>query len=415
MNLRDRAAAGYGQAVLVCLTMTAAAVAQAAGTDIVRIRGGGVIRGSILSRQDNGSVVVAVRRAWLTAAEPRLAEEAAAEEPRETRRALEQLTERIDSMLKAPDGVHSDALLGFLRRERERVQGLLEGEDQPLPSFLALTLQGNRVQGVELADPGWRVLVQWGWRAGIEGVETMPQRRLAEMLAEQGVDTTQLPPSLADQLPPLAQDDDQWRARVGLLEDSYGVSVNFQGTGDIVVRSDQEVTIEALLPVVTDMLRGDVGGLLDLFGGGGRRQAPVADGWLISARKQAGSAGHFRATRVQTQAEQGTVSVESAFEVQLADGSWGTVWRSGTLIDASQPRPVLEERIATDPRVGQAINAVKALGVVDEDAMNQAIRFGAATMEAQEAIDIQFGTFRSEHTLRLDGPPLMVVRQAAVQ
>ncbi|MDA0816349.1 MAG: hypothetical protein O2946_02155, partial [Planctomycetota bacterium] len=105
------------------------------------------------------------------------------------------------------------------------------------------------------------------------------------------------------------------------------------------------------------------------------------------------------------------VNVESAFEVPLADGSWGTVWRGRQQIDATQPRPGLEERIAADPRVGQAINAIKVLGVVDEQAMAEAIRFGAATMEAQEAIDRQFAAFRSDHTLRLDGPPLTVVRQ----
>ena len=206
--------------------------------------------------------------------------------------------------------------------------------------------------------------------------------------------------------------DDQWRARVALLQDAYGAPVTSQGTGDIVVRSDQEMTIEALLPVVTDMLKGDVGGLLDLFGGGGGRKPPPApDRWLSSARSQAESDGRFRATRVQTKPEQGVVNVESAFEVRLADGSWGTVWRARQQIDATQPRPGLEERIAADPRVGQAINAIKVLGVVDEQAMAEAIRFGAATMEAQEAIDRQFAAFRSDHTLRLDGPPLTVVRQ----
>jgi hypothetical protein len=118
---------------------------------------------------------------------------------------------------------------------------------------------------------------------------------------------------------------------------------------------------------------------------------------------------------VQTKPDQGVVEVESAFEVRLEDGSWATVWRAGERIDATRPREALEERIAADPRVGQAINAIKVLGVVDDEAMTEAIRFGAATMEAQELIDRQFAAFRSDHTLQLDGPPLMVIRQPAAR
>lgn len=399
-------------AVAVGVVLATGALVQAAGTDLVRVAGGVVVRGSILSQQADGSLRIAVRRAWLTAAEPGLAREAERTEARETVEALEQLAERLDMLLAAPVGSYEESLLAFLRREQMRVQEVLAADPPLRPRFVLLNLAGNRVRGVEPAEPAWRMLVQWGWHEGIDGVETMPQRKLVEILAERGVDTTAPPPSLADQLPPLPQDDDQWRARVALLQDAYGDSVSFQGTGDIVVRADQEVTIDTLLPVVTDMLKGDVGGLLDLFGGGagGRQQQPAADRWLASARSQAGSEGRFRATRVQTKPEQGLVSVESGFEVQLADGSWGTVWRSRTQVDASKPRPGLEERIASDPRVGQAINAIKLLGVIDEDAMTKAIRFGAATMEAQEVIDRQFAAFRSDHTLRLDGPPLPVVR-----
>ena len=412
MNGQAWGVSGWCRAVLASAAVAAAGFAEAAGTDLVRVGGGGVVRGSVLSQQADGSLLVAVRRAWLADAEPGLAREAAATEAGETRRAVEQLGERIEGMLAAPAGTYDESLCAFLRREQLRVRGLLDADVMPQSAFVLLPLDGTRVRGVEPAEPAWRMLVQWGWHEGIDNVETMPQRRLAETLADRGVDTSQPPPSLADRLPPLPQDDDQWRARVALLQDAYGAPVSFQGTGDIVVRSDQEVTIEALLPVVTDMLKGDVGGLLDLFGGGGGgQQPPAADRWLVSARSQAGSEGRFRATRVQTKPEQGVVNVESAFEVRLADGSWGTVWRGRQQIDATQPRPGLEERIAADPRVGQAINAIKVLGVVDEEAMAQAIRFGAATMEAQEAIDRQFAAFRSDHTLRLDGPPLTVLRQ----
>lgn len=391
-------------------------LAAAAGTDVVRLADGDSIRGQVVRQAADGTLRVAVRRAWLEQAEPRLARQAAAEEAGQTRAALEQLAGRIDSMLAAPPGRFDESLLALLRREHARVTGMLEADAATLPQFIWLSLAGNRVRGVERAEPAWRQLVQWGWHEDLDRVETLSQRDLARALEERGVDPAAPPPSLVDRLPPSPQSDDQWQARVALLEDAYGKSVTFQGTGDIVVRSDQEVTVEALLPVVTQMLSGDVGGLLDLLGGGGGGRPAVAeDRWLASARRQAGSDGHFRATRVQTKPEQGVVDVESAFEVRLADGTWATVWRDRQRVDATQPRAGLEERIAGDPRVGQALQAIKAFGAIDEAALTEAIRFGAATMEAQEGIDMRFAAFRSDHTLRLDSPPPLVVRQQAAR
>lgn len=408
--------AWWWRAGVLAAVLMVPGLAAAAGTDVVRLADGDVIRGQVVRQAADGTLLVAVRRAWLEQAEPALARRAAAEEAGQTRAALEQLSGRIDSMLAAPPGRFDESLLALLRREQARVSGMLDADAATLPQFIWLSLPGNRVRGVERAESAWRQLVQWGWHEDLDRVETLSQRDLARALEERGVDPAAPPPSLVDRLPPSPQSDDQWQARVALLEDAYGKSVTFQGTGDIVVRSDQEVTVEALLPVVTQMLSGDVGGLLDLLGGGGGGRPAVAeDRWLASARRQAGSDGHFRATRVQTKPEQGVVDVESAFEVRLADGTWATVWRDRQQVDATQPRAGLEERIAGDPRVGQALQAIKAFGAIDEAALTEAIRFGAATMEAQEGIDMRFAAFRSDHTLRLDSPPPLVVRQQAAR
>ena len=404
------------RAVVVAAVLCVPGLAAAAGTDVVRLADGDVIRGQVVRQSPDGTVLVAARRAWLEQAHPRLARQTAAEEAGQTRAAVEQLAGRIDAMLAAPPGRFDESLVALLRREQARVTAMLEADSPTVPQFIWLALPGNRVRGVERAEPAWRQTVQWAWHENLDGAETTSQRDLARALEERGVDPTAPPPSLVDRLPPSPQSDDQWQARVALLEDAYGKSVTFQGTGDIVVRSDREVTIEALLPVVTQMLSGDVGGLLDLLGGGGGGRPAVAeDRWLASARRQAGSDGHFRATRVQTKPEQGVVDVESAFEVRLADGTWATVWRDRQQVDATQPRAGLEERIAGDPRVGQALQAIKAFGAIDEAALTEAIRFGAATMEAQEMIDMRFAAFRSDHTLRLDSPPPLVVRQQAAR
>ena len=73
---------GWCRAVVAGAAVAAASFAEAAGTDLVRVGGAGVVRGSVLSRQADGSLLVAVRRAWLADAEPGLAREAAAKEAR---------------------------------------------------------------------------------------------------------------------------------------------------------------------------------------------------------------------------------------------------------------------------------------------------------------------------------------------
>lgn len=401
---------GMARAAVIFGLCCAAGVAAAAGTDVVKLADGTVVRGQIIRRQEDGGLLMAVRRSWLEKTEPALARDVAAGEQQRTREALGQLAGRIEAMLAEPAGRFDEGLLAFLRREQARVSGLLEAAERPQPQFLWLPLAAGEVRDVEVADPAWRWLVQWGWHEDLPDVETLSQPRLRKALEDRSMDLTQQPPNLADRLPPLPQDDDQWRARMALVDDAYGSPVTFQGTGDIVLRADGEVTIEALLPVITKMLSGGdlggLGGLLDALGGRGR-QGSAEDAWLASARRQAASEGRFRATRVQTLPEQGVVDVESAFEVRLADGSWATLWRDRERVDATRAREGLEERIAADPRVGKALDAVKAFGVIDEEALVTAIRYGAATMEAKEASDRRFAAFRSDHTLRLDGPPLV--------
>jgi hypothetical protein len=101
------------------------------------------------------------------------------------------------------------------------------------------------------------------------------------------------------------------------------------------------------------------------------------------------------------------VDVESVFEVPLPDHGWVTVWRDQLQVDATTPRPAYEEQITADQQVGRALKALKSLGVFSNANLTKAIRFGAATVEAQQDIDRRFDAFNSTYTQRLDGPPLV--------
>lgn len=99
--------------------------------------------------------------------------------------------------------------------------------------------------------------------------------------------------------------------------------------------------------------------------------------------------------------------VESVFEVHLESDGWITLWRDRVQLDATAQREVYAERIAADPRVGPALEAIKALGVFGDAAIAQALRHGAATLEAKEMSDRRFAAFNSTYTVKLDGPPLV--------
>ena len=54
----------------------------------------------------------------------------------------------------------------------------------------------------------------------------------------------------------------------------------------------------------------------------------------------------------------------------------------------------------------KALETMKSLGLGAEDQVQQAIRFGAATMAAQQAVDARFFEFRARYVKHLDSPPL---------
>ena len=90
----------------------------------------------------------------------------------------------------------------------------------------------------------------------------------------------------------------------------------------------------------------------------------------------------------------GRATVESVFEARLPDGSWATVWRETVAADAATVDEAAVGRITADERISGLLQAIRGIGIVDEGAIRQAIRVGAATMQAQGTLDASFADFR---------------------
>ena len=386
--------------------------AIASGTDRVQLTDGTVLRGQVVNRREDDGLLMAVQRRWLEAREPALARDASDADAEQTATAWRQLSDRLDALLASPLAQQNDPLRIFLRREHTRIQQLLAVESPPPFQFLWLRIPERSIRAVTPADPAWRRLVQWGWQEQFDDVETLPQNRLATALTTAGIDATQQPPSLVDRLPPLPQSEDQWQARLAILQHTYGAPVSFQGTGDVLVRIDEAAPEKALLPIITQLLQAEISNLLEPAAQPGRRPAtpaaPPEDRWVQSARAQAIDDGRFRATRVTTNLTQHTVVVESRFEVLTTPHRWATLRRDRVTVDARNARPDAEARITADPRVEQALAGLRLLGLTDDRAITTAIRFGAATMEAQDQANQRFIQFCSDYTRQLDSPPLVI-------
>ena len=120
-------------------------------------------------------------------------------------------------------------------------------------------------------------------------------------------------------------------------------------------------------------------------------------------RDRAGAAG-CRVTRVDTDLQNSQVSVDTQFLARVAEDEWETIWRHQETLDAKEEREALADRIRQDPQVAESLKLLESLGL--KQGVEQAVQFGAATMEAQQMSDDRFFEFFDRYTQRLDGPPL---------
>ena len=401
-----------GVGLLLTSVSLIASLCQAAGTDVIWHNNGPPLRGQIFSHNNDGQLLIAVRRQWLAEHAPDIALQATAEEADLCRRAWQQVKQRLTEPAAQIAGQHDDNLQAFLDREHNRIEQLLSQAKIPAYQFIWVRLPVASVRRVEAAEPDWRKLVQWGWNEDLPNIEGLSQKRLITLLEAEKTEPAANPPTLSDRLPPLPQTVAEWQARLALLQDAYDSGVRFQGTGPLMLRTTQNPPISSVLPLLLKLLSGEFEKLLSSSDWGNQPQLATADelpSWIESARQQANPQGRFLATQLNLDLNRTKVAVQSRFEVHDTDTGWRTIWRNQSEASATHARPALEQQIAADPRVQQAIQGMTLLGLADQSAVDQAIRFGAATMEAQETVDRRFTTFRSSFTEHVDRPPLASV------
>jgi hypothetical protein len=398
---------------LLLLAFAAEAQAQKAvptsqlAVDIVTLKSGKSVRGAVV-KADAGVISIAVARGWLDHSMPDLYQKTVDNESQLQRQIAEQLRDRLKKQLETP--AQDQRLTFFLKQELERVESQLTRKEPVEPSqFLWLDLEQGTVAKVVRAAPDRQRVAIWAWNESFPNVETRDVHDLERDLKQRKIDPTVAPPDLSNRLAPQLQDDREWAARLAIVEYAFGEPLDFQGTGTVLIRTEADQKGIDLAPILSKVMQTQVDSLLkDLVGDSATKSSMNDNDWLKSATAEANSAGArgFRATRVEVKVDQHQAAVQTAFAARMPNGSWEAVWSVNETQDATKPRAEFAAKIAEDPRMKQVLQAVKSFGLGSDERVRKAIRFGAATMVAQQAADGKFFEFRDRYLKRLDGPPL---------
>lgn len=414
--------------VLACLAVVVGSQAVQAdkpvpsadlAVDQVAIKGELKLLGVVLGREADGKLAFATGREWLKKAHPKFFEKALRDETAETQAALTELRDRIAEWRKVRSPENEFDF--FLKKEAERIEKELQGiaagtreEDAP---FLVVDVAAAKIERVVNQPPQRRAVALAAWREHLPDVEIRSTTSLAQELKKLKVAPVDDPDALLELLPPRRENDAAWAARKALVEYQFRKPLDFQGTGDLVFRTGDKLQAAQGARLLEELIKSVAGGSLqDLLDPPSSKPARTAsrgsigEKWLETAIQAATASdvAGFRVTRVEQNLPAQRVDVETRFVAQLPDGSWKTIWQHLENSDASKPRADLEQQIMQDPQVSAALDLVRSLGLGAEDQVKLAIRYGAATLEAQKTADSRFFQFRDRLLRRLDGPVLRI-------
>ena len=181
-----------------------------------------------------------------------------------------------------------------------------------------------------------------------------------------------------------------------------GRVLQLQGSGDLLVEQPKPGAangVEGLLvQMIPKFLNKALGDIL------GAPSAPKAWQPVAIQMGEAAKVDMIRVIRVEPDLANRRMMVEDTILGKTGPGRWLVVWQTQLLADGNRARPAAEAIIKSDPQIAPLLKAAAALGA--DAQINEAIRFGAATMELQAEANQKFGQFLKLSTKRLDGVPL---------
>ena len=375
--------------------------AQAAtpAAEVVKLTTGEEIRGIVLGQSANRRLWMVAQRQWLQRVQPGLLEKCDKEGIEREGQIRLDLSRRI---LNWRDGLTADqeGIRTFLEDELKSWEAKVE------PTKGQLVLIGLKPTQIKKWEPRMapiRQLVMLAMQERVQGLEERTALELIKDLKGLGLEPGRDRANILDRIPPFPiEDDSDWLARKALLTFQMGRVLQLQGSGDLLVEQPKPGAangVEGLLvQMIPKFLNKALGDIL------GAPSAPKAWQPVAIQMGEAAKVDMIRVIRVEPDLANRRMMVEDTILGKTGPGRWVVVWQTQLLADGNRARPSAEAIIKSDPQIAPLLKAAAALGA--DAQINEAIRFGAATMELQAEANQKFGQFLKLSTKRLDGVPL---------
>jgi hypothetical protein len=381
--------------------------------DILNLKSRQQFRGLVLNANNNEDLKIAVSREWFQHFDEKAFAKVDKEAKSEEERARQQLKTRLEQLTST--GKHP-AFDFLVKKELERVTAAIDAPPDDECQFLVVRLKRSLIANLILASESNRRVAIWGWSERLPKIES---REVSDILKElkskvQDFDATLTVPDLSTRFPMMEQSELQWRTRLAIVSHGLAERIEFQGSGKMMIQVGDDKQPKNANAIMTQMLQARTESVLgellgDLLGDPKSKSLlpDVKSDWVNAAivKTEALGMGYFHATNVKVDQLGEIASVESVFMVKHADGDWRMAWNGIRDERASQQTADSIARVTKDSQIESLKNSLQAIVGVN-DAFDKAIRFGAATMTAQQNVNEQFETFVGRYLRRLDGPPL---------
>lgn len=381
--------------------------------DILNLKSRQQFRGLVLNTNTNEDLKIAVSREWFQHFDEKAYAKVDKEAKSEEKRARQQLKSRLEQLTST--GKHP-AFDFFVKKELERVTAAIDAPPDDECQFLVVRLKRSLIANFILASESNRRVAIWAWSERLPKIES---REVSDILKElkskvQDFDATLTVPDLSTRFPMMEQSESQWRIRLAIVSHGLAERIEFQGSGKMMIQVGDDKQPQNANAIMTQMLQARTESVLgELLGdllGDPKSKSLLPDGksdWVNAAivKTEALGMGYFHATNVKVDPLGEIASVESVFMVKHVDGDWRMAWNGIRDERASQQTVDSIARVTKDSQIESLKNSLQAIVGVN-DTFDKAIRFGAATMTAQQNVNEQFETFVERYLRRLDGPPL---------
>lgn len=379
------------------------------GVDLVQLVDGSRLYGFVLERAADSSLKVAVEREWLKGQYPKLHADFEARELAEAKAAHEQLITRLDAWLeeRSEPGPLQRFLTVTLAETRER-----KVETDPTKLFFAVTLAPSEFRKVTIQAPDRRHVAGIAYQNRLPEIITTPSNTLAKRLVEMDVQPAAERVDLSGELPEVArQTDRQWAARKALIEYTMREPLEYQGTGNTLVRTGAQADPMAL---IGKMLGGSGGDAISRLGAElglpeFTKPKETADWWRKTTQAAERDGFHgVLITRLEQNMLAADVKVEASFFARLAPGEWFRVATFNSQSSVNEQNPGHMDQLKQDPQIQSVIRTLESLGLAASEQLDQALRHGAATQVALADAHAAWNMFQQQHTRSMSGSPVPI-------